>query len=152
MTATSPQISDLFARATESAVEVFTLWADANQKILRELVDLSADTAREGVRLYAELQSSAVEVMRDGQASLQRRRATMSDAAGNPLGVYQAGLTEAVDGAYKAFKLVEAGAQAVTRSTERLQANAEQTGKEIQSTLAQLAGRVKTLYGQSIGG
>ena len=146
MTSTSPQISDLFGRATESAVEVFTLWADANQKILRELVDLSADTAREGVRLYAELQSSAIEVVRDGQASLQRRQAAMSEAVRNPLGAYQAGLAEAVEGAHKAFKLVEAGAQAVTRSTERLQVSAEQTGREIQSTLTQLAGRVNTLY------
>ena len=54
------QPSEFFSQMTSNAVEAFSLCAEANQKILRELVDLSASAAKEGVRLYAELQSSAV--------------------------------------------------------------------------------------------
>ena len=34
----------------------------------------------------------------------------------------------------------------MTRSAERLQVTAEQTGKEIQATFSQVAGRMKSLY------
>jgi hypothetical protein len=57
------QSNELLAQFTGRAVEAFSLWADANQKLLRELVDLSASTAKEGVRRYAEIQSSAVEAV-----------------------------------------------------------------------------------------
>ncbi len=46
------------------AVETATVWTDANQRVLRELVDFSAATAREGVKLYAELQQKALEALR----------------------------------------------------------------------------------------
>ena len=68
------QGTDLFAQMTGTAVEMFTLCADVNQKVLRELVDLSASAAKEGVRLYAELQSSAVEAVKDGQTYALRRQ------------------------------------------------------------------------------
>ena len=56
--ATNPmQPNDFLAQLTSRTVEAFSLMADANQKVLRELVDLSASTAKEGVRLYAEMQS-----------------------------------------------------------------------------------------------
>jgi len=46
------------------AVETATAWTDANQQMQRELVDFSAATAREGVKLYAELQQKALEALR----------------------------------------------------------------------------------------
>ncbi|MGH7315921.1 MAG: hypothetical protein ACREJS_06640 [Candidatus Rokuibacteriota bacterium] len=119
--------STLFSHLTGRAVEAFSLWADANQKVLRELVDLSASTAKEGVRLYAEIQSSAVEAAKEGQ-----------------------GVLESVEGAQRTCKLFEGKlfegtAQAMTRSAERLQVTAEQTGKEIQAAYIQLAGKVQSL-------
>jgi len=140
------QINDLFSQTTAKAVEVFSLWADANQKVLRELVDLSASTAKEGVRLYAEIQSSAVEAVKDGQAFLLRRQGDMQDAPRDPVAVCQKNVVESVESAQKAFKLFEGNAQAMTRSAERLQVTAEQAAKEIQATFAQLTGKVKSLY------
>jgi len=116
------QSNELLAQFTGRAVEAFSLWADANQKLLRELVDLSASTAKEGVRLYAEIQSSAVEAVKEG------------------------GLLESVESAQRTFKLFEGTAQAMSRSAERLQVTAEHTGKEIQATFTQLAGKVQSLY------
>ncbi len=140
------QINDMFSQTTAKAVEVFSLWADANQKVLRELVDLSASTAKEGVRLYAEIQSSAVEAVKDGQAFLLRRQSDMQDAPRDPVSVYQKNVVESVESAQKAFKVFEGNAQAMTRSAERLQVTAEQAAKEIQATFAQLTGKVKSLY------
>ena len=140
------QIGDFVSQLTARGVEAFSLWADANQKVLRELVDLSATTAKEGVRLYAEIQSSAVEALKDGQAFLLRRQGEFQGTPQDPLSCYQKNVLESVEGAQKAFKLFEGNAQAMTRSAERLQVTAEQASKEIQTTFAHLAGKVKSLY------
>lgn len=108
------QANELMSQFTGRAVEAFSLWADANQKILRELVDLSASTAKEGVRLYAEIQSSAVEAVKEGQSYLLRRQGELQEAPCDPM----------------SFTLE----------------SVEQTGKEIQATFAQLAGKMKSLY------
>lgn len=139
-------MNDLMSQVAGRTAEAFSLWADANQKILRELVELSASTAKEGVRLYAEIQSSAVEAVKEGQSYLRRQQDEVADAPRDPVSFYQKGVLESVESAQKAFRLVEGTAQAMTRSAERLQSSAEQTGKEIQATFAQLAGKVKTLY------
>ena len=139
-------IEEMFSQATSRTVEMFSLWADANQKVLRELVDLGASTAKEGMRLYAEMQSSAVEVLRESQSFVQRRQTDMRDAPRDPLVCYQQNVVESVEGAQKAFRLFEGNAQAMTRSAERLQVTAEQAAKEIQATFVQLTGKVKSLY------
>ena len=140
------QANEFFSQITGRTVEVFSVWADANQKVLRELVDLSASTAKEGVRLYAELQSGAVEAVKSGQSFLLRRQSDLQEAPKDPFACYQKNVLESVEGAQQTFKLLEGNAQALTRSAERLQVTTEQAAKEIQGTFAQLAGKMKSLY------
>jgi len=146
MTMNTTQAAELLSQMTGKAVEAFSLWADTNQKVLRELVDLSASTAKEGVRLYAEMQSSAVEAVKDGQTYFLRRQGEIQEAPKDPLNAYQKSVLESVEGTQRVFRVFEGNAQAIGRSAERLQVTAEQTGKEIQATFAQLAGKVKSLY------
>jgi hypothetical protein len=141
---TVPMI-DLMA-LTGRTVEMLSLWADTNQKVLRELVDLSATTAKEGVRLYAEIQSSALEAAKEGQSYLLRRQDAMQEAPRDPFGAYQKGALDTVESVQRAFRLVESTAQAMTRSAERLQTTAEHTGQEIQAAVTKLADQVKSLY------
>jgi len=143
---TPKETQELFGQFTGKAVEALAVWADANQKILRELVDLSANTAKEGVRLYAELQSSSVEAVKEGQAYWLRLQSGLGECQKDPFAWYQKCVLEGIEETQKAFKLLEGNAQAVTRSAERLQATTEQTAKEIQQTFATLATKVKTLY------
>ena len=143
---TTMQGSEMFAQMTGRAVEAFSMFAEANQKIMRDLVDLSASTAKEGVRLYAELQSSAVEAVKEGQSYVLRRQDEMQEAPRDPFNFYQKGVLESVESAQRTFKLFEGTAQAMSRSAERMQVTAEHTGKEIQATFTQLAGKVQTLY------
>jgi len=140
------QPSELVSQFTGRAVEAFSLWADATQKVLRELVDLSATTAKEGVRLYAEIQSSAVEAVKEGQSYMLRRQGELQDVPRDPVTLYQKTFLDSVESTQKSFRLFETTAQAMTRSAERLQMTAEQTAKEIQATFSQLAGKMKTLY------
>jgi hypothetical protein len=141
--------NEIFGQVSGKTVETLTVWAEANQRVVRELVDLSVGAAKEGVRLYAELQQGAIEAVRDGQASAMKWQATWHEAPKDPMQWYQKALVEAVDGAQKLFRLLEGNAQAVTRSAERLQASAEQTGKGIQETFETAVSRTKDTYSQN---
>jgi hypothetical protein len=122
-----------------------TVWADAQQRVLRELVDASATTAKEGARLYAELQQNAIETLRDTQAAAIRWQAAWPEDPRNFNAWYQQAVIETVDGAQKGLRLVEGNVQAITRSVERLQSAAEHAGKGIQETLTAVASKMRDL-------
>src|SRR2546426_7141667 len=63
------KVQEFLGQATSKAVETMTVWADASQRVVHELVELGASSAKEGVKLYAELQQAAIEALRDSQRS-----------------------------------------------------------------------------------
>ena len=128
------------------AVETMGVWAEANQRMLREMVDLSVGAAKESVRLYSELQQSALESVREAHASALKWQAGLSEGPKDPMEWYQKALAESVDGAQKMFRRLEGNVQAFTRSAERMQASAEQAGKGIQETFEATVTRVKDTY------
>lgn len=140
---------EMFGQIAGKAVETMTVWTDANQRVLRELIEFSAATAKEGVRLYAELQQGAIEALRDSQATAARWQDAWQDGAKEPVGACQKILSDGVDGAQKAFKLLEGQAQALGRSAERLQTSAEQAGKDIHATYTAVVAKMKDVYSQN---
>ena len=140
---------EMLGQFTGKAVETMTVWADANQRVLREMVQFGAASAQESVRLYAELQQSAIEALKDSQASALRWQTAWQDGAKDPVQFYQKAVADGVDSAQKAFKILEAGAQAVTRSAERLQTQAEQAGKGIQESCTAVTAKMKEVYSQN---
>ena len=137
---------EVFNQVTTKALETMTVWAESNQRLLRELVELSAGTAKEGIRLYAELQQGAIDAIREGQSAALRWQSSLQDAPKDPVSWYQKSLAESVDGAQKWFRFMEANAQAVTKYAERLQASAEQSGKSIQESVGGVVHRIKDVY------
>ena len=129
-----------------NAVETVALWADANQRILSQIADLGAGVAKESARLYAEMQQTTVDALRDSQATALRWQALWPEAIKNPTAFYQRTLVESVDGAQKAFRLAEGNAQALAKSAERWQASAEQAGRSIQETVKATVGKIKDVY------
>ena len=79
---------ETFGQLAGKVVETMTVWADANQRVLRELVELSAATAKEGVRLCGELQQGAIETLRSSQSAAAHWQGAWSDGAKDP--AYQA--------------------------------------------------------------
>ena len=137
---------EMLTQGSGKVIETMTVWADANQRVLRELAELSAATAKEGVRLYAELQQSGIEAVRDAQATALGWQSTWQDAPRDPLVWYQRALTEGVENAQKWFRILEGNAQAVTRTAERLSTTAEQTGKGIQESFSEAVTKLKDVY------
>ena len=137
---------EMFTQGSGKAVESLTVWADANQRVLRELAELSATAAKESVRLYAELQQSGLEAMREAQATALRWQSTWQETPRDPLAWYQRALTDGVENTQKWFRLVEGNTQAMTRTAERLQTTAEQTGKGIQESFSEAVTKMKEVY------
>ena len=137
---------ELFGQFTGKAVEALSLWAEANQKIVRELVDLSASAVKEGVQLSVKLQSSALDAVKEGQGYWLRRQGDLAELQKDPLAWYQKSLVEGIQETQKSFKLLESNAQAITSTAEQLQATAERTAREIQQTFSGLAADVKALH------
>ena len=137
---------EMFTQGSGKVVETMTVWADANQRVLRELAELSAATAKESVRLYAELQQSGIEAVRDAQATALGWQTSWQEAPRDPLAWYQRALTEGVENAQKWFRILEGNAQAVTRTAERLSTTAEQTGKGIQESFSEAVTKLKDVY------
>ena len=137
---------EMFGQLTGKMVDTMTAWVDANQRVLRELVELSTATAKEGVRLCGELQQGAIETLRSSQAAAASWQGAWSDGAKDPAQLYQKALVTGVDGVEKAFKLMEGQAQAISRSAERLQTSAEQAGKGIQESYTAVVEKMKDVY------
>jgi hypothetical protein len=137
---------EIFGQLAGKMVETVTVWADANQRVLRELVELSTATAKEGVRLCGELQQGAIETLRSTQSAAARWQGAWSDGAKDPTQLYQKALLSGVDGVERAVKLMEGQAQAITRSAERIQTSAEQAGKGIQETYATVVEKMKAYF------
>jgi len=136
---------EILGQVSGKAVEAMTVWTEANQRVLRELVDFSVGAAREGVRLCDELQQRAMEAARDGQATAMKWQATWQD----PMACYQQAVALTVDGAQRFFRLLEGNAQAFSRSAERLQTSAEQTAKGIQETFEKTVSSLKDTYSRN---
>ncbi len=137
---------EMITQGSGKVVETMTVWADANQRVLRELAELSAATAKESVRLYAELQQSGIEAIRDAQSTAMGWQTSWQDAPRDPMAWYQRALTDSVDNAQKWFRILEGNAQAVTRTAERLSTTAEQTGKGIQESFSEAVTKLKDVY------
>ena len=147
MNVQQPISPEFFAEMQGKALEAFSILADMNHRVLQGLVGLSASTAKEGLRTYAELQSATVEAARTPHSPVGPE--TIEALRQNPFAWYQKSLLTLVEGTQKAFRLVEANAQVVTRTAERVQASAEQTGQEIQETLTASGNRLKEVYARS---
>jgi hypothetical protein len=137
---------ELFTQGSGMAVETMTVWAGANQRVLRELAELSATSAKEGVRLYAELQQAGLEALRDAQTAALRWQTTWQEAPQDPVAWYQRAVADSVESTQKWFRMLEGNAQAVTRAAERLQTTAEQASKSIQESFTETVTRLKDVY------
>ena len=137
---------ELLGTMSGRAVETMGVWAEANQRLVREMVDLSVGAAKEGMRLYTELQQSAMESMREAHASAMKWQANLHEAPKDPMEWYQKAMSETVEGAAKLVRRLEGNAQAFARSAERMQASAEQAGKGIQETFEATTARMKDTY------
>jgi hypothetical protein len=130
----------------EKILDAVSAYAQANQRVIGELVELGSSTAREGIKTYVELQSAALEAARELSFPAAPAAEMLEEARRDPMAWYRKGLQAVADGTQRATKLVETNAQIVARNAERFQASAERTVKEIEGAGNTYVNRMRDIY------
>src|SRR5262249_39950017 len=131
---------------TRQTLEAINLWSDTNMQVLRQLLDCSASTAREGLSLSTEFQTSVFEIVKQGQSYMLQRLSELPDAPKQPMDYYQKSLMAYVDTAEQVYKLQLGNAQVLLRSAEQVGIVAQQASKRIQESYKELADKLRLLY------
>ena len=129
-----------------TSLEAIGLWSAAHMQILRQLLDCSASTVKEGVSLAIELQTSAFETAQQGHTCMLKQITELLEAPRNPLAYYQQSLMACVDTAEQVYKLSLGNTQVVLRSAEQIGLVVQQTSKRIQESSQGLADQLQSLY------
>jgi hypothetical protein len=121
--------NESYVGAQGKVLEAVSAFTEANRRIAGELIELSAQAAREGLRTIGELQSAALETA----------QAMPGDLRQDPFAFCRKGFE--VTG-----KLVETQAQIIARNAERLQASTERAAREIEQATSGYLSQLKDLY------
>jgi hypothetical protein len=141
-TAEFPFLEDLGGKALDAV----TALAEANQRVVAQLIELSSTTATERIRMLGELQTAAVEAARSTVAPMSPREA-IDELRQDPLAWYRMSVASMLDGTQRMARLIESNAQIVSRNAERISGEAERTGKEIEKAVSTCASRLREIYG-----
>jgi flagellar motor component MotA len=127
-------------------MEAMSAFAQANERVIGELIDLSSTAAREGLRAIGELQAAAMETARGFQMPGMPQPETLEDLRRDPFAWYRKGVQALADSAQRAAKLAETNVQIVTRNMERMQASADHAAREIEQATSGYVSRMKDIY------
>ena len=131
---------------TRKTLEAISLWSETNMQVLRQVLDCSASTAREGLNLSTELQTSIFEAAKQGQSYMLQRLSELPDAPKQPMEYYQKSLTTGIDTAEQVYKLQLGNAQVLLRSAEQVGLVAQQASQRLQESYKELADKLRLLY------
>lgn len=132
-----------YARTT---LEAIGLWSEATLQVWRQWLNCAAGTAKEGLHLATELQTSAVDAAQHGQAYVLQCLRELSEAPKQPLDYYQKSLQAYADAAEQFYKLHLGNAQVSLRSAEQVVILAQQASARIQESYKECADKLTSLY------
>lgn len=136
------QVSDVQGKVLE-AVSAF---AQANERVVSGLIELSSTAAREGLRTLGELQAAAMDTARAVPVPRLPEPETIEELRRDPFAWYRKGFQALADSTQRAAKLVETNAQIVAGNAERMQASADRAVKEIEQAASGYVSRMKDIY------
>ena len=143
-----PTMPGSFGEFQAKTLEAVSAFAELNQRIFGEFIELSSSAAKESLRAFAELSSAAVDAARTAPEAKAEPRDVADEIARDPMSWYRQGVESAIERTQTVAKLLETNAQIVGRSAERRQASAERSGKEIREAFTSYTGRLRKIYGQ----
>lgn len=126
-------------------IDALSAWAQANERVIGQFVELSAGAALQALRTYGELQAATIE-------SVRSTRTPVTPAEGitqGPVDWYSRGLTDAVERTERFAKLMETQAQIVARGNQRFQESAERASKDIRGAVETYVERMKDIHSAS---
>jgi predicted RecB family nuclease len=126
-------------------IDAVSALAEANQRVVGKLIELSSSAAADRLRTLGELQSAAVEATREVFAPIAPWDA-FEDFRNEPSAWYRKNAISALGSVQRMLKLIETNTQIVSRDAQRVQGSAERTAKEIQDAVSTCASRLRDLY------
>lgn len=117
----------LAAEAAAAGVQATAAGAEAGQRALADVTDVSALMMREGWRVLLEVQHAVLGAVLEQQAALIRWQMLWAELMVDPLRGYQRALEEGVDATRRALALAGANARALGEAVDRLQTWARPT-------------------------
>jgi hypothetical protein len=129
------QLADKGAHASAALTE-------AHQRVMIEFIGLSMEMVQESARLFRHLQHSTIDMMRESQAAALRCQMVWPQVFTDPARWYQTVWQEGMEGARKAFGVVNGTSETVIDSVGRLQASTQQAGAKIELALSTAASRM----------
>lgn len=142
----SPSQADLLPTLATKGLEALDAFAQVNQAVMGQIIELGSTAARETLRAYAELGSASMDAVRAMPAPSLPSRETLDELRQDPFSLYRKGLLRASEDAQRAARLLETSAQIVARGAERFQTTAERAGKDIRSAVTSCSDRIKDIY------
>lgn len=137
---------ELWSTVAAKTFEVMRHWAEAQQRVAREMVNLTAATTTETVRMYTELQASTLEALRHAQTTWVKQQADVGANPMDPAAWYQRMRTDPTHSTQTALRLMDASAQTLTKGAERVQAAMYTTSKNVQDTFDSLVAKMQATY------
>jgi hypothetical protein len=139
-----PAVFESLEEMRSKTLDAFAALAEANQRVVGKLIDLSSTAARESLRTYAELQAAAMEAVRTAPTpTLSRER--IDELGRDPFAWYRRSLLDAASATQRVARLIDTNAQIVARAAERFEAPAEETGKGIREAVQTYRSRMKEI-------
>ena len=129
--------------------ETLTVWTDAAQHALRDVLDLSAQATQEGARQLTEWQQTNLELMREMQGATFRWSALWPDFLRDPIRGYQRSLEESIDATHRVFELTRRNAEALAQSCQRLERAADTATRTLGDTFRDASTRMQDVYARS---
>jgi len=131
------------------AIEAMSAYAQVNQRVLGELIELSSAAAKETVRVWAAIESAALAAARTASGQSPTPPATIEDFTRDPLAGYRLGVIAAGQTPQRLLTLFDSNGQIIGQGFQRFQASAEKSGKEIREAVTSYFNRIGEIYGRS---
>jgi hypothetical protein len=131
---------------TSRAIEAWRLCTDAHLQVALQMTNFAVNTAKEGMSLYAELQTANIEALQESHTYVMHRLRELPEAMKNPRETLHQNVQELSACAEKVSKLLQNNVQATLRSNEQAWLTARQTSHGIKDTYTQLYDKLTALY------
>jgi hypothetical protein len=135
----------VFQQYSNRALDTLGLWTQVNQTVTQQLLDLSASSTKDGLRLLAEVQASGIDAVRGNLATVtERLGAGVEEPQHNPTDWSRTSVLTGIEQVQRWFRVLEGNTHALTRYAEAVQSTAAQATSRIQEALDTVAQHVRS--------
>jgi hypothetical protein len=144
MQESTQEAAKMVTKMADRGAQTSAALTEANQRVMNEFMGLSMETWQETSRLFMQMQQTTLDMFRESQSAALRAQMAWPEMFKDPIRWYQSVCQESMEGARKAFDVLNGTSEALTESMGRLQSSTQQAGTKIEQALTTAATRMKS--------